>query len=166
MNCPNCGAALEPVPNRTCLRCPYCKSVQFPEPINEGLILLDRERGLDCPCCSQRPLMAAALFGDTVGYCLMCRGILIDSEHFAVTVAHCPETQSTPIVESEPIDPVEFHRVTHCPQCKQRMDTHAYGAGGNAVIDSCEHCQLIWLDAGELTVVERFQLARRLGDHR
>jgi Zn-finger nucleic acid-binding protein len=36
------------------------------------------------------------------------------------------------------------------------MDTHPYGGGGNAVIDSCFVCRLVWLDAGELTVLERY----------
>ena len=36
------------------------------------------------------------------------------------------------------------------------MDTHPYHAGGNAVIDTCDRCRLVWLDAGELTVIGRY----------
>jgi hypothetical protein len=36
------------------------------------------------------------------------------------------------------------------------MDTHPYSGGGNAVVDTCEECGLIWLDAGELAIIERF----------
>ncbi|MSR53365.1 MAG: hypothetical protein EXS09_08745 [Gemmataceae bacterium] len=28
--------------------------------------------------------------------------------------------------------------------------------GDNAVVDSCYRCKLVWLDAGELTVLEQF----------
>ncbi len=30
------------------------------------------------------------------------------------------------------------------------MDTHPYYGPGNVVIDSCESCQAVWLDFGEL----------------
>jgi Zn-finger nucleic acid-binding protein len=30
------------------------------------------------------------------------------------------------------------------------MDAHFYGGPGNAVIDSCEECSLIWMDRGVL----------------
>jgi Zn-finger nucleic acid-binding protein len=36
------------------------------------------------------------------------------------------------------------------------MDTHPYFGGGNAVVDTCERCGLIWLDAGELPIIERY----------
>ena len=36
------------------------------------------------------------------------------------------------------------------------MEAHPYFGGGNAVVDTCEHCGLIWLDAGELAVIERY----------
>jgi Zn-finger nucleic acid-binding protein len=35
------------------------------------------------------------------------------------------------------------------------MDAHPYGAGGTAVIDSCHRCHLVWLDLGELAVLEQ-----------
>ena len=30
------------------------------------------------------------------------------------------------------------------------MDTHPYYGPGNVVIDSCDRCELVWLDFGEL----------------
>jgi Zn-finger nucleic acid-binding protein len=104
--------------------------------------------------------MAAALDGDTVGYCTDCRGILVTSDHFAEVVARHRETNTVHHPQVEPIEPAEFRRVTRCPQCRQRMDTHTYGGGGNAVIDSCGRCRLVWLDAGELTVLEQFRASR------
>jgi len=46
--------------------------------------------------------------------------------------------------------------VLTCPNCQQRMDTHPYFGGGNVVVDTCEGCGLIWLDAGELAIIERY----------
>src|SRR5262249_41674159 len=144
MNCPNCGAALEAVPNRSHLRCPYCRSLHFPEPVGEGIVPLDQEQPFDCPCCERR-LSAALLDGDTVGYCPHCRGLLIASDHFARVVARRRASDARPFQFVEPIDPAEFRRITHCPSCGRRMDTHTYGGGGNAVIDSCADCRLVWL---------------------
>ena len=155
MNCPNCGAALQAVANRTHLRCPYCQSLHFPEPVAEGVVPLDQDHALDCPCC-QRRLSSAALDGDTVGYCTACRGILLSSDHFAQVIAQRREVKARRHRRVEPIDAAEFRRITLCPRCGRRTDTHTYGGGGNAVIDSCHRCQLVWLDAGELTVLEQF----------
>jgi Zn-finger nucleic acid-binding protein len=155
MNCPNCGAALAAIPNRDHFRCDHCGTLHFPDSVGEGVVLLGREHTFVCPCCD-RPLAAATIDGDEVGYCRECRGILLESDHFARTVARRREEMSRQHNIVEPIDPTELRRVSHCPRCRRRLDTHVYGGGGNAVIDSCARCRLVWLDAGELTVLEQF----------
>jgi Zn-finger nucleic acid-binding protein len=155
MNCPNCGAGLKAVPNRTHLRCAHCDSIHFPEPIGEGIVPLIEDHPYDCPCC-ERPLAAAALDGDTVGFCPDCRGLLVTNDQLARVLARRRETHSRGARTVEPIDPTELRRVTRCPRCRRRTDTHPYGAGGPAVIDSCVRCRLVWLDAGELTVLEQY----------
>ena len=50
-------------------------------------------------------------------------------------------------------DPVELERRTFCPVCEKEMDTFQYMGPGNIVIDTCHHCDLIWLDYGEITKV-------------
>jgi hypothetical protein len=47
-------------------------------------------------------------------------------------------------------DWTEMDRRIKCPRCGQEMDTHLYGGGGNVIIEDCEHCELNWLDYGEL----------------
>jgi len=155
MNCPNCGAALEAVPNRNHLRCGHCDSLHFPEPEGEGVVLLDREYRFDCPRCEKR-LTTAVLEGVQVGFCGDCRGMLLASDHFARVVATRREVKALQHKRPEPIDPKELRCSAACPKCKLRMDTHPYGGGGNAVVDSCYRCKLVWLDAGELTVLEQF----------
>lgn len=156
MNCPNCAAGgLELLPGRTHLRCPYCTSLVFPEPLDEGVVTLGREHPHDCPTC-QRLLVAAALDGEEVGYCSTCRGILFTNDQFARVVARRRESGTPRRLVPEPVDPTELRRARHCPRCRRRADTHVYGGGGNAVIDSCARCKLVWLDAGELTMLGRF----------
>jgi Zn-finger nucleic acid-binding protein len=36
------------------------------------------------------------------------------------------------------------------------MDAHPYGGGGNAVVDTCLRCNVIWLDAEELSIIGRY----------
>jgi Zn-finger nucleic acid-binding protein len=49
--------------------------------------------------------------------------------------------------------PDELDRVTYCPSCQKKMETFEYYGPGNIVIDTCNSCDLIWLDYGELRKV-------------
>lgn len=40
------------------------------------------------------------------------------------------------------------------------MENYAYAGGGNAVVDACDRCRLIWLDAGELAAIANYLPAR------
>ncbi len=155
MNCPNCGAAMELVGNRNHFRCEYCATIHVPEPIDEGLIPTDEEHRLSCPHCELR-LKKGVIEGKPVAFCSQCRGFLTTSEHFAVIVRKRRTRREPTAVETEPFDPTELRQVTKCPRCDVRMQTHPYGGGGAAVIDSCMRCHLVWLDAGELTILEQF----------
>ncbi len=56
---------------------------------------------------------------------------------------------------AEPFDHTELERVLARPDCGERMDAHPFSGGGNALVDACESCNPIWLDAGELAIIER-----------
>ena len=156
MNCPNCAAGgLELLPGRTHLRCPYCTSLVFPEPLDEGIVVLDEDHPFQCLACRQK-LVIGALDGERVGHCRSCRGMLLTSDHFARVVARRRENGQVKTMGAEPIDPRELRRARNCPRCRRRVETHVYGGGGNAVIDSCVRCRLVWLDAGELTMLGRY----------
>ena len=160
MNCPNCGAAMEPVGNRGHLRCDYCLSVHVPAESQDGVVELDRDHRLSCPGFSVK-LKAGTAEGKSVAYCPRCRGVLTTSESFATIVARRRLKRPAEHAAAQPFDPSELSRTTRCPACRGRMDTHPYGGGGAAVIDSCHRCHLVWLDAGELTVLARFVPRRR-----
>src|SRR4051794_8170477 len=108
-----------------------------------------------CPLCRE-PLLSALIEKETVCYCRRCRGFLAETGVFSVIVdkrrtLHGPNESRT-----DPFGPAELERVLICPNCGQHMDTHPYFGGGNAVVDTCESCALIWLDAGELAIIERY----------
>lgn len=155
MNCPTCGAAMRVVARRHYFHCEHCGRYHFPEGTAEGVVVLEGPAGLDCPVCSQ-PLRDARLDGEPAGSCEHCRGVLIVTASFTVVVTKRRARQRAGEQPREPFDPAELKRGVDCPRCRRRMDTHAYSGGGNAVIDSCSQCNLVWLDAGELAIIERY----------
>jgi Zn-finger nucleic acid-binding protein len=156
MNCPNCGAALRPVGNRNYFRCPYCETFHFPDEMEDGVALVAGEAPHDCPVCAKH-LVPAAIEGHAVSYCATCRGFLAGNATFSKVVrikrSKCAGAPHVPL----PFGPEELTRRVKCPRCAKPMDTHPYHAGGNAVIDTCHRCRLVWLDAGELTVLGKYQ---------
>ncbi len=52
------------------------------------------------------------------------------------------------------LNPEDLNRVIRCPPCDLPMDVHPYYGPGNIVIDSCHRCHVVWLDHGELALVE------------
>jgi Zn-finger nucleic acid-binding protein len=155
MNCPGCGAAMEPAGNHNYFRCTHCGGFHFPKETGDGVAVVGEPVGAICPLC-QLPLVSALIENETICYCDHCRGFLTETDAFGVIVSkrralHGPNENSI-----EPFDPAELKRDLTCPNCHERMDTHPYFGGGNAVVDTCERCGLIWLDAGELAIIERY----------
>ena len=155
MNCPGCGAAMRLVESRRHFRCEHCGTFHFPEETGDGVAVLDAPAGGDCPVC-RRSLVQALLEGEQVAYCEQCRGFLTAQPAFARIVTRRRAKHGPNERRVEPFDATELRRKVNCPRCDRRMETHAYGGGGNAVVDSCERCRLVWLDAGELAVIERY----------
>jgi Zn-finger nucleic acid-binding protein len=160
MNCLNCGAALNVLPGRSHLRCDYCGSFQFPQHMDEGIQLAGDSLGINCPEC-RRELVSALLETQLVSYCTFCRGFLSSLEVFAQIVRERRARHSPDGMVKTPIDPKELARRRPCPQCHKKMEAHPYFGGGTAVVDTCEPCKLIWLDAGDLSIIERHVVAKQ-----
>src|SRR5258708_37824801 len=77
-------------------------------------------------------------------------------EDFRQLVLKRRDEQKPHELDIEPFDPAELRRRLTCPICRGPMDAHPYGGGGNAVVDSCERGNMIWLDAGELAIIQPF----------
>ena len=105
---------------------------------------------MSCVACG-KPL-ASAMLDEThaVRYCRNCRGVLIERRGFASVVekrrAWATGTPAPPVL----LNRNELERKVRCPACAGPMTTHPYYGPGNVVIDSCERCELVWLDFGEL----------------
>ncbi len=152
MNCPNCGAPMHLVRDRDYWVCPYCTTFHFPDENDEGVRVLGEESRLLCPVCHVE-LVSAAVEQAPVRTCPRCRGILAEPPDFRRIVDMRRRTSAKKEHVLRPLDRAELERSIRCPQCARAMDAHPYYGPGNAVVDSCGHCALVWLDHGELTVI-------------
>jgi Zn-finger nucleic acid-binding protein len=146
-NCVNCGA---PVSGdaRGMLICGHCGTPQEP-PATIEYLELEAETTTRCPVCSSL-LRRARLEGYPLLYCAQCSGMLLGMDRFSemVAAARFRERRSTPVVLPRR-QTVDQRRLT-CPECGRPMRAHIYAGPGNVVIDTCERCELNWLDGGEL----------------
>jgi Zn-finger nucleic acid-binding protein len=157
MNCPNCGATMQLVPRRDYFACEYCTSFHFPKQAaasSDGVTVLGEDSDMSCPVCQQR-LVVASIAKRRVLHCEACRGVLATNENFADLMKRRRATYTGGDVRPEPINPEELERTVTCPKCRKPMDTHPYYGPGNAVVDTCGQCFLIWLDHGEIAALEK-----------
>ncbi|HOC19113.1 MAG TPA: zf-TFIIB domain-containing protein [Vicinamibacterales bacterium] len=150
MNCRNCGAAMDFHESRRYFRCAHCGSIHFPEPAKGDVRVLGVEATAPpCPVCGVA-LASALLSERAVHYCERCRGLLLDRGTFVEVVQTKRAWAAAEPREPRPVDPREAEREALCPRCRARMATHPYYGPGRIIIDTCEACDLIWLDPGEL----------------
>lgn len=135
-------------PNEDSYTCDFCHNVFVPEKNDDGVRVLGETSDQICPSCNV-PLMHAAVERTRIHYCTKCRGMLIPMPLFRGLIGALQVSQGGSLAQP-PADPADLNRQLNCPNCRQRMDTHLYAGGGNAVIESCERCLLNWLDHGEL----------------
>ena len=118
-------------------------------PFDEGGALLSRGTGVACPSCQQELQIGTVADCQFAG-CPQCQGMLLQQDVFARLLQHLRSASSASVIP-KPIDLSELEVRRRCPGCEKRLETHAFGGAGNAVIDSCFRCQLIWLDRGEFS---------------
>jgi Zn-finger nucleic acid-binding protein len=151
------------VAGRDYFRCDYCISFHFPEGTGEdGVRVLENPTGLECPVC-RSALQDGRVEGEAVQFCSSCRGFLATNPAFC-GVVHKRRSKRPRGESPNSFEPTELKRKLDCPNCRKRMDTHPYYGGGRVVVDTCPRCTLIWLDAGELTVIERHNPLPLIGE--
>jgi Zn-finger nucleic acid-binding protein len=132
--------------------CRYCSSFHFPETTApDGVrVIGEGPRAAACPVCGKT--LAAALLDEAheAHYCRNCRGVLLSRGTFADVVRSRRAWASAPPAESVPLSRADLERRRTCPLCQRNLATHPYYGPGNVVIDSCDTCDVIWLDFGEL----------------
>lgn len=163
MNCLNCGAPMELSDSRTVLTCDYCRSnrrLNAPSDDLDRVVSLENPSGVDCPRCDVE-MVEAAIDGKNANQCRECHGILVDAPVFAQVSWSRRVAYRGPEIAPQPIDPEALKKIIDCPKCNRPMEVHPHYGPGRAVIDSCHRCHLVWLDALELTNIERTPGRRR-----
>jgi Zn-finger nucleic acid-binding protein len=145
---------MAPVAARNYFHCDHCNNFEFPEETGDGVCVDGEPAHVNCPVCAKE-MQFAVIEGEPVAYCDKCRGFLAPIRTFGMIVFKRRSLHTPNEERFDPIDPAEFKRVLKCPSCQRPMDAHTYGGGGNALVDTCEACSVIWLDAGELAIIER-----------
>jgi len=154
MNCPHCGAPMTLYRERDYYYCEHCQSYHFPNRDNEGLrILGGNPEGIHCPHC--RVILNLITFDDFFqGYqCPKCSGLLFNRTTFREAIDYRRSRTKSPPEPFSHFNRDELDRDTYCSVCKKKMETFQYHGPGNIIIDTCHHCDLIWLDYGELQKV-------------
>ena len=130
--------------------CGYCGSFHFPQTAGDDGIRVLGSAPLECPVCSKTLAIAVLDEAHPVQYCRNCRGVLLPRTAFAEVVrarrAWAAGTPASPV----PLKREELERQVACPNCRTLMLVHPYYGPGNIVMDSCEGCNAVWLDFGEL----------------
>ena len=128
--------------------CDYCNSEFVPPPESDGVLVLG-ETSWNCPICAKH-LSDASLQTYSLKYCETCHGMLILMDRLPALVESLRARRDRFSGQILPRGAEDAQRHLHCPSCNSEMDAHPYGGAGNVNVDSCEKCDLIWLDGGEL----------------
>jgi Zn-finger nucleic acid-binding protein len=158
MTCEHCGAPMRADRERGLFVCDYCESQAIPPLEDDGVLLLGPAKE-KCPTCaattppsgiSSATLSNGSLASFNLRYCEHCRGMLIGMDDFQPLIAALRSHRDAPAAFLAPRSSRDADRTLECPKCGAAMDDHPYGGGGNVNVDTCEDCDVIWLDGGEL----------------
>ena len=132
-------------------QCAYCKTYEFPNQDADGVRRLGpAPNNMQCPVCHV-PLWEIAVDDKHHGFqCEQCQGMLLTRSAFGETVRLRRAWATGAPEQGQPLDNRELERILSCPHCATRMDVHPYYGPSTIVIDTCNNCDAIWLDYGEL----------------
>jgi Zn-finger nucleic acid-binding protein/DNA-directed RNA polymerase subunit RPC12/RpoP len=151
MNCENCGAPMALVREHDYFHCDYCGAFRFEKTSQEDVRVIGPDTaGLGCPLCGEPLALATYAERYQSNQCRKCRGILFQRPVFAGAVEEQRSVAAGPGMPPAAFAPQELRRRLRCPRCAAAMDTHEYLGPGAVVVDTCDACDLIWLDHGEL----------------
>lgn len=154
MNCINCGAPMRLVTGREYFVCDHCTTFHFPKESDEGVRVLGKATELYCPVC-QTELVTGAIESHLIRTCPNCQGILARRRAFGCIVEK-RRGKWTGGKHPPSLIPAEEHeRRLVCPLCHHAMDMHPYLGPGAVLVDTCGDCAVVWLDKGEMTIIER-----------
>ena len=158
MNCKSCDDPMIPVHGQYHQRCKSCNTYEFPSDIEHGQIPIipqGKTTEFQCPKCDI-PMEVGLIHNNIqICFCNNCRGFVTPIESLGHLINDLRSDYGGPDDRPVPIDPDELEFVDNCPACWEPMEAHPYYGPGNVVLDTCNQCQLCWLDHGELDKIVR-----------
>lgn len=157
MHCPNCGASLVISPFCDVAECSHCgasHALELAEAGRDRIVWGAALTGKECPRCGI-DLLHAMLDGHPAEACPECRGVMLTNAAFGAIVRHRRAEYRGDDFVPRPVDLDRLTDPVRCPGCQRTMEVHPYYGPGNQIIDSCCRCELVWVDSGELTAIER-----------
>ena len=136
-----------------CTSCGTIKHIDAPQSA-DGITVVDHPADAQrCPGCAAR--MASALLDGhhAVMHCDACRGVLLPRQCFALVVHERRAWASGAAEEPSPSESGAAERNSFCPGCSARMATYPYFGPGSLIFDTCDACDLVWLELGELNKI-------------
>ncbi len=126
---------------------------------------------IKCPNCGNM-FIQKKVVGLDIQQCLHCKGILIFESQLLPLLARKgrispPETlkQWVPKSWEDVKNNPEYRKLGRvCPYCRDLMRNFPYSLAYPIALDKCENCSRIWLDAGELEILEDLLEANKIGD--
>lgn len=158
MQCDQCNGDLIAIPNRDTFLCSDCRHYAFATDLDdpsEPIELTGDPVGVRCPKCDVELQFAILHDRWRVCLCTNCRGYVIDSGCLGVIVHELRASYRGDDAKPIPLNPAELEEQRSCPACEQPMETHPYYGPGTAVINSCSHCTVTWMDHRELASIIR-----------
>ena len=152
MFCQSCGASLKAEFSDLPIVCPHCthRNVDLSRMVPvDGLEPVYPLEGESCPRC-EAEFWAGVLDGAPIKFCKVCQGILISHGDFGTLIRTRRADFHGREMKPKPFQPEELKERCICPDCHQVMECYPYYGPGNAIIDSCENCDWVWLDGSEL----------------
>jgi Zn-finger nucleic acid-binding protein len=108
-----------------------------------------------CPCCDGVALEVGKLAGDEVCFCPQCNGFVMPNETCGSLIGSLRAAYTGPDQAPKLFDHKALEVQVNCPACREPMEVHPYYGPGNAIIDSCRHCKLVWFNEKELEQIIR-----------
>lgn len=107
-----------------------------------------------CPSCTDQPLNHTLLADGLAGLgCRRCQGTLLS----LVTYRRWQEKAPPGVPRSNAaFTAAESTDALHCPKCRALMTKYRISSDVSNRVDYCAHCEEIWLDRGEWSLVEAF----------
>lgn len=131
---------------------------------------------MDCPRCGTTRLSEGSHEGARALLCERCGGCLLERRSL-LSVLDAMARELRPDVGADAVlDPTPGPEdELDCPDCRDPMERYGYMGSRKIMIDGCDPCERLWLDAGELVAMarvhvrhdkrmERFEMSARPAD--